>query len=275
MIIGVLRESKPGETRVAATPATVAQLLKLGYEVVVESGAGDRCGLPGRGVRRGRRDDRRPVAGRRRVRVNAPSEDELARLQARRDADRAAGARAEPGPGRGPGRAGRSRRWRWTRCRGSPGRSRWTCCRSMANIAGLPRGGRGGARVRPVLHRPGDRGGQGAAGEGAGGRCRCRRAGRDRRGGQSLGAIVRATDPRPEVADQVQSLGGEYLSVEAADVEVSATGYAKEMARGLQGARAAELYAEQAARRRHHHHHRADPGPAGAAADHRRDGGRR
>ena len=37
----------------------------------------------------------------------------------------------------------------------------------------------------------------------------------------SMGAIVRATDPRPEVADQVRSLGGEYLSVEAADVEVS------------------------------------------------------
>ena len=32
----------------------------------------------------------------------------------------------------------------------------------------LPRGGRGRARVRPVLHRPGDRGGQGAAGQGAG-----------------------------------------------------------------------------------------------------------
>ena len=30
----------------------------------------------------------------------------------------------------------------------------------------------------------------------------------------SLGAIVRATDPRPEVADQVKSIGGEYLLVE-------------------------------------------------------------
>ena len=45
----------------------------------------------------------------------------------------------------------------------------------------------------------------------------------------SLGAIVYVTDPRPEVADEVRSLGGECLSVEAADVEVSATGYAKEM----------------------------------------------
>src|SRR5258708_10560285 len=33
----------------------------------------------------------------------------------------------------------------------------------------------------------------------------------------SLGAIVRATDPRPEVADQVASLGGVYLSVESAE----------------------------------------------------------
>ena len=54
-----------------------------------------------------------------------------------------------------------------------------------------------------------------------------------------------ATDPRPEVADQVRSLGGEYLSVEAADVEVSATGYAKEMSEDY-NQRAADLYAEQA-----------------------------
>jgi NAD(P) transhydrogenase subunit alpha len=60
----------------------------------------------------------------------------------------------------------------------------------------------------------------------------------------SLGAVVRATDPRPEVADQVRSLGGEYLPVEAADVEVSATGYAKEMS-GAYTARAAALYAGQ------------------------------
>ena len=40
MIIGIPRESLPGETRVAATPQTVGQLIKLGYEVVVETGAG-------------------------------------------------------------------------------------------------------------------------------------------------------------------------------------------------------------------------------------------
>jgi NAD(P) transhydrogenase subunit alpha len=59
----------------------------------------------------------------------------------------------------------------------------------------------------------------------------------------SLGAIVRATDPRPEVADQVRSLGGEYLSVESAEAQVSATGYAKEMSDDY-NVRAEALYAE-------------------------------
>ncbi|MGB3229357.1 MAG: NAD(P)(+) transhydrogenase (Re/Si-specific) subunit alpha, partial [Mycobacterium sp.] len=40
MIIGIPKESLPGETRVAATPQTVGQLIKLGYDVVVEAGAG-------------------------------------------------------------------------------------------------------------------------------------------------------------------------------------------------------------------------------------------
>lgn len=40
MQIGIPRESLVGETRVAATPATVEQLKKLGFEVVVEANAG-------------------------------------------------------------------------------------------------------------------------------------------------------------------------------------------------------------------------------------------
>jgi NAD(P) transhydrogenase subunit alpha len=59
----------------------------------------------------------------------------------------------------------------------------------------------------------------------------------------SLGAIVYATDPRPEVADQVKSLGGEYLSVESAEAEVSTTGYAKEMSEDY-NTLAAALYAK-------------------------------
>src|SRR5664279_2803366 len=38
--IGVPKETRPGETRVAATPKTVGQLIALGHSVQVESGAG-------------------------------------------------------------------------------------------------------------------------------------------------------------------------------------------------------------------------------------------
>ena len=40
MRIGIPKEALPGETRVAATPKTVEQLIKLGYEVLIEQGAG-------------------------------------------------------------------------------------------------------------------------------------------------------------------------------------------------------------------------------------------
>ena len=46
MLIGIPRESGARETRVAATPATVTRLLRLGYEVAVESGAGERSSFP-------------------------------------------------------------------------------------------------------------------------------------------------------------------------------------------------------------------------------------
>ena len=43
MRIGIPKESITGETRVAATPKTVEQLRKLGFDVAVESGAGERA----------------------------------------------------------------------------------------------------------------------------------------------------------------------------------------------------------------------------------------
>jgi len=42
MRIGVPKESLPGDTRVAATPATVKRPIGLGYEELVELGAGER-----------------------------------------------------------------------------------------------------------------------------------------------------------------------------------------------------------------------------------------
>ena len=63
MIIGVLKEARPGETRVAATPATVAQLLKLGLRGRGRARRGGGVELLRRGVRRGGRDDRRRAGG--------------------------------------------------------------------------------------------------------------------------------------------------------------------------------------------------------------------
>ena len=40
MLIGIPKEPMAGETRVAATPKTVEQLIKLGFDVCIESNAG-------------------------------------------------------------------------------------------------------------------------------------------------------------------------------------------------------------------------------------------
>ncbi len=60
-----------------------------------------------------------------------------------------------------------------------------------------------------------------------------------------LGAIVRANDTRSEVADQVKSLGGEFVKVEYEEEGGGGGGYAKVMSEGfLQAQR--EMYAKQA-----------------------------
>ena len=46
MRIGIPREGRPGERLVAATPRTVAQLVALGYDVLVEAGAGAAANFP-------------------------------------------------------------------------------------------------------------------------------------------------------------------------------------------------------------------------------------
>lgn len=45
MLLVIPKESSPGESRVAATPASVKRLVKLGIEVVVETGAGNEAGF--------------------------------------------------------------------------------------------------------------------------------------------------------------------------------------------------------------------------------------
>lgn len=46
MIAGILKETCPGERRVALVPAAIASLTKLGLKVALESGAGVEAGLP-------------------------------------------------------------------------------------------------------------------------------------------------------------------------------------------------------------------------------------
>jgi NAD(P) transhydrogenase subunit alpha len=127
----------------------------------------------------------------------------------------------------------------------------------QAGVSRLPRRDRGRQRLRPLLQRPDHRRRQGAAGQGLHRRRRRRRPGRDRHGA-GLGAIVRANDTRAEVADQVVSLGGEFVKVDYEEEGSGGGGYAKVMSEGFQQAQR-EMYAKQAGSR-HHHHHRADPG---------------
>ena len=61
----------------------------------------------------------------------------------------------------------------------------------------------------------------------------------------NLGAIVRANDTRAEVADQVASLGGEFVKVDYEEEGSGGGGYAKVMSEGFQKAQR-DMYAKQA-----------------------------
>jgi H+-translocating NAD(P) transhydrogenase subunit alpha len=242
LLIGVIRESLPGEARVSATPSTVVQLIKLGYGVVVEPGAGAGSNFADEayvsaGAALGDALKADIMLG-----VNVPSAEQLDAMQD------GATLVSILNPGLRPGLVDDLARRPLTALAmdAVPRISRaqsLDVLSSMANIAGYRAVieaahvfGRfftgqvtAAGKVPPATVLVAGAGVAGLAAIGAAG---------------SLGAIVRATDPRPEVADQVRSLGGEYLPVQAAGVEVSATGYAREMS-GEYTARAAALYAGQ------------------------------
>ncbi|MEV4641341.1 Re/Si-specific NAD(P)(+) transhydrogenase subunit alpha [Actinoplanes sp. NPDC049548] len=243
MIIGVPRDPHPGERRVAATPATVAELLKLGYDVVVESGAGTGSSFSDEAYADAGARIGDPLAADVLFAINPPPAEQLDRLGAgttligmlnpRLDPELVADLARRPITAMSMDAVPRISR-----------AQSLDVLSSMANIAGYRAiveaahvFGRfftgqvtAAGKVPPAKVLVAGAGVAGLAAIGAAG---------------SLGAIVRATDPRPEVADQVRSLGGEYLPVEAPDVEVSSTGYAKEMSDDY-NERAARLYAAQA-----------------------------
>ncbi|MFI8510004.1 Re/Si-specific NAD(P)(+) transhydrogenase subunit alpha [Streptomyces sp. NPDC085460] len=242
MRVGVLRETQDGERRVAATPATVERIRGLGYEVVVDPGAGVGAGFPddayeAAGAAIGEAVEADVVLG-----VNAPGPERLDRMRP------GATVIALFAPGSDPTTVEELGRRPLTvlSMDAVPRISRaqsMDVLSSMANIAGY-------RAVIEAAHAFGRffTGQMTAAGKvpparvlvagaGVAGLAAIGTAG-------SLGAIVRATDPRPEVADQVRSLGGEYLAIDSPETEVSATGYAKEMGDDYK-AREAALYAAE------------------------------
>ena len=245
MRLGVPKESKPGETRVAATPKTVEQLIKLGYDVTVEPGAGAASAYPDQGyVDAGATlgDTAEVWASDIVAKVNAPTDDEVPQLRS------GAILASLLAPALNPDKVESLRAQGVTAMAmdAVPRISRaqsLDVLSSMANIAGY----------RAVVESAHEFGGLFTGQVTAAGKvppakvlvCGAGVAGLAAIGAAgSLGAIVRAFDVRPEVAEQVESMGADFLQIDVQQ-EVSSDGYAKETSEDF-NAKAAELYAEQA-----------------------------
>lgn len=242
MLIGIPREP---EALVSATPDTVGKLIKLGYEVAVQSGAGDQSNYP---------DNLYEEAGARIVGDDVWHADIITALDAPTDEQRA---QLKPGatliarlaPGRNEQLIQELANQNVTSVamdtvpRISRAQS-MDVLSSQANIAGyravieaantfgrlftgqVTAAGKVPPAVVYVI-------GAGVAGLAAIGTA------------NSMGAIVKATDLRPETAEQVESMGAEFVAIQA-ETEKSEDGYAKEMTAD-QAQAAAKLYAEQSA----------------------------
>jgi NAD(P) transhydrogenase subunit alpha len=247
MLIGVPRETAAGEKRVATVPEVVERLVKLGFRVAVESGAGDAANFPDEAYRAAGAE----IADAARVwdtadivfKVRAPSTAEVARL--RQGAILVSFIWPAQNPELMQALAGRKATVlamdsvpRISRAQ------KLDALSSMANIAGY-------RAVIEAAHAFGRffTGQITAAGKvppakvfiiGAG------VAGLAAIGAASgLGAVVLANDTRPEVADQIKSLGGEYVGVDYVEEGSGVGGYAKVMSEGFQRAQR-EVFAAQA-----------------------------
>jgi NAD(P) transhydrogenase subunit alpha len=244
--IGVPKETRPGETRAAATPKTVTQLIALGHDVRVESGAGTLASFTDHayeeaGASVAPTDE--VWASDIVVKINPPSDTEIARLRpgtmlASLLAPALAPELLDKLSAQGITALAMDAVPRISRAQSLDVLS------SMANLAGY----------RAVIEAAHEFGslftgqitaagkvppakvlvvGAGVAGLAAIGTA------------HSLGAIVRAFDARPEVGEQVESMGGEFLKIDVEQAAPSADGYAKETSADF-NLRAEELYAAQA-----------------------------
>ncbi|QCB94424.1 Re/Si-specific NAD(P)(+) transhydrogenase subunit alpha [Cellulomonas shaoxiangyii] len=247
MRIGVPREHRPGERLVAATPRTVAALRDLGYDVVVERGAGSGATFA---------DAAYEAAGARVAdaadvwasdvvtAVHPPRAEDVEHLRP------GAVLVAMMQPFADPGLAAR------LAVRGVTGLALDAVPRisraqaldvlsTLSNVAGYRAvieaaeefGGMFTGQVTAAGKTPPAR--VFVIGAGVAGLAAIGTAG-------SLGAQVRAFDVRPEVGEQIESMGAQFVRAEGAAQEVSSDGYARELTADQERLTGA-MYAEQTA----------------------------
>lgn len=246
MLIGIPKERSANESRVAATPKTVEQLIRLGFSVTIEQGAGKPASFD---------DDSYVKAGatltdRQQVwqadivlKVNAPGEDDIALMR------EGSTLVSFIWPAQRPELLDKlaARKVTVMAMDAVPRISRaqsLDALSSMANIAGYRaiveaahEFGRfftgqitAAGKVPPAKVMVIGAGVAGLAAIGAAG---------------SLGAVVRAFDTRPEVKEQVQSMGAEFLELDFKEEAGSGDGYARVMSDAFIKAEMA-LFAQQA-----------------------------
>ena len=246
MRLGVPRELKEGERRVAASPDSVARLVKLGFEVVVEAGAGQEASLTDAAYEEAGAsiaDAAAVWACEVVTKVNPPNLEEIAGM-------REGGtlvSLVQPAQNEELLKALSGRKATVLALDQVPRITRaqkMDVLSSMANIAGYR------AIVEASNHYPGFFGAQitaagkmppagvlvigaGVAGLAAIGAAR------------GLGAVVKAFDVRPEVKEQVESMGGRFLYVDMDESGDGGGGYAKVMSDEFIAAEMA-LFLEQA-----------------------------
>lgn len=246
MRIAVPREREE-QPLVAAAPQTVGLLIRLGYEVVVEAGAGERASFPDSAYEdAGARivDAQEAWASDLVIALDAPDEERLSQMR------RGATLIARLAPQRTPGLAERLEPLGITALAmdAVPRISRaqaMDVLSSQANIAGyravVEAANRFGRVFTGQVTAAGKMPpakvyviGAGVAGLAAIGTA------------NSMGALVSATDVRPEAAEQVESMGARFIPLPSSQEE-SADGYAKTMS-DEDAAAANALYAAQAAK---------------------------
>jgi H+-translocating NAD(P) transhydrogenase subunit alpha len=249
MRIGVPKETAPGERRVALVPESVKKLIQAGYEVAVEAGAGDEAGYgdtafheAGAAVQA----DRAALAGSADLllKVGPPARDEVGWLRA------GSIYLGSLMPLRNPAavRALADRRITAFSTDAIPRTTRaqsMDTLSSMANIAGYKGVLLAAAELNKYFPMLMTAAGMvppakvfviGAAVAGLQAIATAKR----------LGANVVATDVRPEVKEQIESVGGKYVGIELGEAASAGGGYAKELT-DADKARQRELLAAQVA----------------------------